>query len=102
MSNHTPGPWTVYNPISEDETYGIDAGDGFAVVWYGQGEFSGIRRVDDARLIAAAPDMADALKEARESFVALGAFIPILELEKVAGCLFAINAALDKAGLGES
>lgn len=58
MSKHTPGPWTVV-----------------AIDWAETGnarfEIKGIRRTGmaDARLIAAAPDLLEALKELSRSFI---------------------------------
>lgn len=61
MSKHTPGPWRVYVPESVGATFGVDSVDGNAVVWFGPTSDDGIRRIEDARLIAAAPDLLEAL-----------------------------------------
>lgn len=50
----TPGPWEVYTPAGEEQTYGISADDGTAVVWFGYNAEEGIQNFDDARLIAEA------------------------------------------------
>lgn len=73
---HTPGPWVVEHGLSSDPakyTPGIDAvGENFTVILYGiknEGEARGIRgRTDEeqeanARLIAAAPELLEALRE---------------------------------------
>jgi len=53
----SPGPWTVFDPGQFGVTYGIEASDGTAVSWYGETSEHGIRRLEDARLIAAAPEL---------------------------------------------
>jgi hypothetical protein len=65
MSKHTPGPWKVYEPDCGEKTFGIDAEEGFAVVWFGEARDEGIRRIEDACLIAAAPDLLEACIEVR-------------------------------------
>lgn len=50
----TPGPWTVFDPHCEQETFGIDGDDGTAVVHYGASVSEGIERHSDAQFIAAA------------------------------------------------
>ena len=61
---HTPGPWKVFAPTSRssnDMAYGIDSDKGIestsVVLFYG-----GILKKEDAMLIAAAPDLLDALQ----------------------------------------
>ncbi len=64
MSKHTPGPWTVFDAAKEDgisDFYGIDAPNGDAVVLYDRE--GGIESEADARLIAAAPDLLEALQQ---------------------------------------
>ncbi len=64
MANkHTPGPWSVFDLVFRDQTYGIDGPQGEAVVFFGYDSTDGIRRLEDARLIAAAPDLLEALDE---------------------------------------
>jgi hypothetical protein len=58
---HTPGPWTVYK-VSPGEGHGIDGLKGEAVVWYGETTEDGITSLDDANLIAAAPELLKALR----------------------------------------
>ena len=79
MSNakHTPGPWAVqYGLHADPEQYtpGIDGGNGETIILFGikpSGDECGIRgsTVDEqeanARLIAAAPELLEALIEAR-------------------------------------
>ena len=61
---HTPGPWAIFVPKSlsnDDMVYGIDTNNGIkseSVVLFD----GGILKKEDARLIAAAPDLLDALK----------------------------------------
>lgn len=101
MNKHTPGPW---------ETPGVDGGarvicanarDKARTIAHVYGD-SHEHMDANARLIAAAPDMAEALDDARETFEALYAFQPIWGREMVEHCLFTISAALERAGLGES
>ena len=64
-AKHTPGPWIVYDPEMPDTeaTYGIDGPDGQPVVYFGLTKNDGINLIEDARLIAAAPELLEALKE---------------------------------------
>ena len=61
--NPSPGPWSVYKAVSTPDGYGIDAANGFAVVWFD----GGIRVLDDAQLIAAAPDLLAACEVALDN-----------------------------------
>jgi len=56
MSNHAHGPWEIeYDDLTEE----------WIVSWEtGSAEVGGLYAADQARLIAAAPDMLDALKAA--------------------------------------
>lgn len=74
-AKHTPGPWVVFD--GDTEHPGIDMADGsFSIVVYGEdGEpFEGVRgrspaeTLANARLIAAAPDLLEALKEVQPYF----------------------------------
>ena len=62
---HTPGPWAIFVPKSlsnDDMVYGIDTNNGIkseSVVLFD----GGILKKEDARLIAAAPDLLDAAIE---------------------------------------
>lgn len=63
-AKHTPGPWKVYAPEmpGTKATYGIDGPQGQAVVYFGITHKDGINLLADARLIAAAPELLDALQ----------------------------------------
>ena len=67
MSKHTPGPWQIMTAGSF-ERYGIDGGhrnNRVSIIVMGQDdEDTGIEKIEDARLIAAAPDLLEALKQA--------------------------------------
>ena len=66
MSKHTPGPWIIYDTGNRAETYGVESTNGTAVVWYGSNEKEGIRKLADAQLIAASPDLLAACQAAIE------------------------------------
>lgn len=62
MSKHTPGPWrldsAMHAHVVDDEYHAIDAGfngDGFSLL--------GFMSIADARLIAAAPELLETLRE---------------------------------------
>lgn len=65
MSGHTPGPWTP----KFDESYNVIGGDGATIAQCKFISFLVRRSADEvaanARLIAAAPDLLEALKRAR-------------------------------------
>jgi hypothetical protein len=67
MSKHTPGPWQVFTTKDGTRFIGIGDADGVGVtdprfgLWRG-----GQEREANARLIAAAPDLLEALKWAIE------------------------------------
>jgi hypothetical protein len=63
MSKHTPGPWEVYTPMSSDSTFGIDGPHGEAVIFFGRDKENGIYSIHNARLIAAAPELLEALQQ---------------------------------------
>lgn len=69
---HTPGPWIVFDPEKPGATFGIDSENGEAVVYYGNSQSDGIPEKDDARLIAAAPDLVFQLLAAANYIDALG------------------------------
>ena len=73
MSAHTKGPWSIYRPISKnaEARLGVDGSNGHAIVFFAYGDDntdSGIHGATpeeaeaNARLIAAAPDLLEALK----------------------------------------
>lgn len=63
--SHTPGPWRIVDdehPETADATYHhINAGDGFTDEDHVGFQIAGFFSLDDARLIAAAPEMAEML-----------------------------------------
>ena len=90
-AKHTPGPWTVYDPEMPDteETYGIDGPSCQPVVYFGLTQNDGINRLEDARLIAAAPELLKALCMARAKIAA--------ELQVMAMCHTAPDGMIDDA-----
>ena len=56
MDKHTPGPWNISPPCELSPRYSV----------YHNGPLVYVERGEDARLIAAAPDLLDALREAVE------------------------------------
>ena len=56
MDKHTPGPWNVSPPCELSPRYSV----------YHNGPLVYVERGEDARLIAAAPDLLIALREAVE------------------------------------
>jgi hypothetical protein len=57
----TPGPWESVEPIDEEKA-GIDGINGKAVVWWSDVHNEGIDNIHDAHLIAAAPELLEALE----------------------------------------
>ena len=55
MSNHTPGPWEIeYDDLTEE----------WIVLWEtGSAEVGGLHAADQARLIATAPELLEALND---------------------------------------
>ncbi len=67
MNRHTPGPWHLISVGDGPETLAVaDATRTslLTVVTEGRTYFAGVYEDADARLIAAAPDLLDALKDA--------------------------------------
>jgi hypothetical protein len=62
MEKHTPGPWEVFTPQISGNTFGIDGPRGEAVVFFGRDKENGIYSIHNARLIAAAPELLEALE----------------------------------------
>lgn len=63
MSEHTPGPWEIERGADEFLSYGCHVGP--AVLLFARHPM-GARCEADARLIAAAPDLLEALKDIEE------------------------------------
>lgn len=60
----TPGPWYVWQLASDPEAYGLHAGKLIVTAENGETEICGVvYNSDDARLIAAAPELLDIVKE---------------------------------------
>jgi len=76
-SGHTPGPWRLDDPTAfdhresliNDDYHFVDAGDGFHAQNGNGFGLSGFMSIDDARLIAAAPDLLEALIYARRHLI---------------------------------
>ena len=81
MSKHTPGPWKVGTPPPNGEqTIGTLGGLMVAVATTG----AGIQTETNARLIAAAPDMLDMLKECHDALEYVGSWeTPVGLIERV-------------------
>lgn len=66
-SAHTRGPWTLDDPINvdviEDNYHVIEGGAGFCGREKKGFSLAGCMKIEDARLIAAAPDLLEALEE---------------------------------------
>ena len=93
MSEHTRGPW---RPIGAKASIGIynDSGDPIASLQAPIGSMSRPRRDADARLIAAAPDLLAAAKQARD---ALSALLTTRDPIVYSDALRALDAAIAKA-----
>ncbi len=76
-TKHTPGPWRVYRAPNGGPIIGIGGADGWGVtdphfrLWNDGGE-----REANASLIAAAPDMLEALKENEKGLAILAGQFP--------------------------
>lgn len=74
-SKHTPGPWEVFDDVEGCEFPGIDNAGESIVLCGSIFDDGGIRgdtkeeRLANARLIAAAPDMLEAIEETLQSVV---------------------------------
>ena len=80
MTDHTPGPWTV-DPYSRSTQ---------AVVAIGEGEVDGAfvdgpNAFANARLIASAPDLLAALKQARHAMMTVAAYAGDVETWNTGG-----------------
>jgi hypothetical protein len=67
MSRHTPGPWQALD-ASEVGAIFINSGEGPVADIYAKDAWWSDSEKADARLIAAAPDLLEALSEMLESF----------------------------------
>jgi hypothetical protein len=57
-TQHTPTPWAVFQLADDEDTYGIDAGKWIVTTDEHRNEVTGvIQTLEDARLIAASPEM---------------------------------------------
>lgn len=88
---HTPGPWNIEEPVSSDDGYEIWAqGPEHPIEVVGGCINAGVMRVEDAHLIAAAPEL---LHHAKRAMVALSDYARgrwgvndlLLELSKAIG-----------------
>jgi hypothetical protein len=89
VTEHTPGPWDVDAELADTHGYMI-RGPGHDVVVVAEG----IDRLADARLIAAAPELLEALRELCSSGVA----IPEPGDQRGMAALAKARAALAKCG----
>ena len=105
MSNYTPGPWkaeTEYEcavyahnnqmKIADIRGYGYLTGKGLGGIGLPDEEAKKIQDAN-ARLIAAAPEMKDRLKEAKECLIYLTPWWED-DLERIEGVIDSINALL--------
>lgn len=104
-TSHTPGPWKVVEQDAEGHAV-IESADGEACVAYTAGWYRDDGRNDgpaNARLIAAAPKLADALAYIAENDAldALGQAddSDVTTIEVTVGWLREVRAALAKAGV---
>ena len=66
--HYTPGPWKVYEADCFPGYYGIDTRGKPSTSVVVFGKKSGIPKKEDARLIAAAPDLLEALQAVCEAY----------------------------------
>ena len=102
MTKHTPGPWL--REIGTCEVWYVQTQDGRPIAIVERGEqLDGEEHLANANLIAAAPDMAEALRAANDLLVAIAAE-PWFEVTRgIEMGVCAVNeqarAALEKAGV---
>lgn len=93
---HTPGPWKFIGEVSEVRTVTPDPtsqyGNGTPIVSFSEWDLNSKEKQANARLIAAAPELLDALRAVRSSLPLTVDPTP-LEIQ--------INAAIAKATGGE-
>lgn len=105
MSKHTPGPWRVFSEGRKNP--GIEAKSSTIVLYGDDDEDCGIRGEDseeqlaNARLIAAAPELLEALKElvadAKAKLIVFGKDFGILNSSELAACIDEAKKAILKA-----
>lgn len=73
MSKHTPGPWTVSDELTTDKHFAIDIGHDVSGCVLVERHVEGHDESDEpnARLIAASPEMLEALKLAHMEIIRL-------------------------------
>jgi hypothetical protein len=72
MSEHTSGPWAVYQLADDDKTYGSNAGKFIVTSEDGDLEICGVVSYNnDAHLIAAAPELLEACRTAEANLASL-------------------------------
>ena len=89
MSKHTPGPWVVYDDSNDGKTNRIEIaarGKTVARIYHSVPE----EDLLNARLIAAAPDLLEALKDLRGAIKSRGVISTVKALSKT-------DAAIAKA-----
>lgn len=94
MTSHTPGPWHLsdeVNPLITNERGNVDVAQ---VFFYDDGTVGSLRPAAyaDARLIAAAPDLLEALKACESALFGLG------EDYRIDSAWAKARAAIAKAG----
>lgn len=97
MRTHTPGPWTL-NDARSTRVDLIDTQQGHAV---GEIVWVDVRNPADARLIAAAPDMLETLREIVEWLDGAESF-PIIRAVSCVQALHAARAAIVRATGGQA
>lgn len=99
MSNHTPGPWKLETaPGGVNDGWQISSentsrGKGRYVILASRGPITGEEFAGNARLMVAAPEMKDRLKEAKECLIYLTPWWED-DLERIEGVIDSINALL--------
>ena len=101
-TKHTPGPWHV---DTEDQDADIHSGFGMAAKTMGHGHAQDGEGTANARLIAAAPELLDALNEQDRFLGVLSGTVPLSEKDthrRIQINREAVRAAIAKAtGSGE-
>src|SRR5207302_4693968 len=107
-ASHTPGPWKEYAPaiwndahteevVDENYRY-IEAGKAFSQDGTGGFHLTGFIRREDARLIAAAPDMLEALEECRKELIGATSYLatcdPVTIIQNLDSFIASLKARL--------